>query len=49
MLKILYYIIYLFLALPSLRCCTGFSLVAGKRAAHYLRCTNFSFQWLLLL
>ena len=38
--------IYLFLAVLSLSCCVGFSLVV-ENATLKLRCTGFSLQWLL--
>ena len=41
----------LFLAVLSLHCCAGFSLVAGVRATLQVQCValHYSLQWLLLL
>ena len=46
------YLIYLFLAVLGLRCCTrarGLSLVAASEGYSLLRCAGFSLCWLLLL
>ena len=42
------FIIYLFLAVLGLRCCSGFSLVAASGVHSSRRSTGFSLRWLLL-
>ena len=44
-----YLFIYLYLAVLSLLCCTGSSLVAVSRGYRSLQCVGFSLWWLLLL
>ena len=41
-------LIYLFLVVLSLCCCTGFSLVAGSGGYLLVQCMGFSLQWFLL-
>ena len=50
MIYLLYFLkcFYLFLALPGLGCCLGFSLVAASGGYSPVRCTGFSLWWLLL-
>ena len=40
-------LVYLFLALLGLPCCSGFSLVTASRVTLLLRYAGFSLQWLL--
>ena len=42
-------LIYLFLAVLSLSCCSGFPLVVARGATLYLWCSGFLLGWLLLL
>ena len=45
----LYHFIYLFLAVLSLRCCEGFSLVVESAGYSLLVVAGFSLRWLHLL
>ena len=47
--NIFYYCMCLFLAVLSLHCCAGFSLVAMSRSYPSLQCMGFSLRWLPLL